>query len=145
MAVLDASRPRVLCLARKVSSLALFVGVLPILMSLLMTEAVAQVPVPGPPIGVTVTPKDRQFTLKWTHPSDISLNDIDGYAMQITTTGNPTSNTTLWADSEPTVAQANPNYTRRFLDNGKEHTVRIRVRRKSSRPLIDAPQIRLEA
>ena len=46
----------------------LFIPLL-ILMSLLITEAVAQSP-PGPPTNVTATPGDRQVTLSWTPPSN---------------------------------------------------------------------------
>ena len=135
MAVLNASRPRGLRFARRVSSWIIFVGIFPILMSLLITEAVAQtsVPAPGPPTGITITPGDRQYTLKWTHPSGISLNDIDVYYIESYDSAlNPTGNSLLWSADEPTVVAANPYYTRTLHINGIELIYRLRVRRKTS-------------
>ena len=100
-----------------------------------MTEAVAQtsVPAPGPPTGVTVTPGDRQYTLKWTHPSGISINDIDAYFIEFYDSAlNPTGNSLLWADDEPTVVAANPYHTQTLSINGRELIFRLRVKRKSS-------------
>ena len=48
----------------------LFISLL-ILMSLVITEAVAQLTAPGPPTEVKATPGDRRVTLSWTAPSNI--------------------------------------------------------------------------
>ena len=109
-----------------------------ILMSLLITEAVAQLPAPGPPIGLTATPLDRAIKLTWTHPSGISVGDIDAYQINwLDSDGNNRSDTNLWKGSEPTVVEANPHYTTQFRDNGKAHFFRMRVYMKSTAGYAD--------
>ena len=106
-----------------------------ILMSLLITEVVAQVPAPGAPTGITVTPGDSQFTLRWTHPSDISINDISRYHLYYYASVGDTTHTgdsTLWPSGNPGVVEANPYYTRGPIENGTELIFRLRVVRKSS-------------
>lgn len=61
IAVLDASRPRILRLARRASSGAIFVGVLLILTSLFTIEGVAQFPT-----ITIITPGYGKVTLSWT-------------------------------------------------------------------------------
>ncbi len=68
MAVLDASRPRSLCLAQRVSSRAIFVGALLILTSLFTIET-AQGAAPSK-LTITVTNGDGKSELSWTVPSE---------------------------------------------------------------------------
>ena len=98
-------------------------------MSLLITEAVAQVQIIedafDPPTGLTITPGDRQFTLTWTHPSDVAVSDI--YSYEITAMSD--SGSTLYTATPTNHSEAftnNPSFTRQFLNNGTKLTVRIR-------------------
>ena len=118
----------------------LFIPLL-ILMSLWITEVVAQLPAPGAPTGLTATPKDRQFTLKWTHPSGISTGDISLYEISwYDLNGSRTGDSNLWANSNPTVVEANPHYTFKFRDNGEELFFRLRVFMKSTAGYADPPR-----
>ena len=111
-----------------------------ILMSLWITEAVAQKPAPGPPTGVTVTPGDRQYTLRWTHPSGISTDDIDAYYIAFyASVGDTTerSSNILWSNSELTVVESNPYYIWDFQINGIESIFRMRVKMKSNKGYND--------
>ena len=98
-----------------------FIPVL-ILISLLITETVAHNP--GSLIGLTVTPGDQRFTLRWTHPSIIDHTDINnfGYELKI-----GTSQIFLWGWTTASIASANPSYTVTGLDNGREYTYQIRA------------------
>ena len=111
-----------------------------ILMSLLITEALAQLPAPGPPIGFTVKPLDRAFKLTWTHPSGISTDDVDWYEVETfdsASGGSRTSNLVLWAADNPTVVEANPHYTRASQTNGKDVFIQMRVYMKSTAGYAD--------
>ena len=104
-----------------------------ILMSLWITEAIAQKPAPGPPTGVTLDPGDRQYTLKWTHPSGISIGDIAAYRLiMYNSAGEEIGNSNLWVSTEPTVALPNPHYTQQYLDNGTEYALKLGVYMESS-------------
>ncbi|MYC75828.1 fibronectin type III domain-containing protein [Candidatus Poribacteria bacterium] len=104
-----------------------------ILMSLLITEAVAQLPAPGPPIGLRATPGDRQFKLTWTHPSGISVDDIDAYKVEwYDSAGQTTGDNILWENSNPTVVEANPHHTFERRHNGTQYIFKMRVYMKST-------------
>ena len=79
MAVLEASRPRRLCLARRVSAPVVFVGVLLLLTSLFTIEGVAQNIVPSAPSGLTLTPGDGQIGMSWTAPASSGSHSITHY------------------------------------------------------------------
>lgn len=72
MVLLDAARPCGLCLAQRVSSRAIFVGVLLILTTLFTIEAVAQAPTA--PTGLRASSGDGQVTLSWT-----AVDNATGY------------------------------------------------------------------
>lgn len=103
-----------------------------ILMSLLITEAVAQSVQDafGPPTGITATAGDRQITLSWRHPSDIDSAEIDEYEIDVVRDpGNPTFFTYLRTTANHASAFAdNPSVTRRFLTNGTKYTLRIQAK-----------------
>ena len=110
----------------------LFISLL-ILMSLVITEAVAQLTAPGPPTEVTATAGDRQYTLRWTHPSGISIDDIRAYRItRYNSAGAQIGRRTLLVSSNPTVILPNPHFTREYLDNGTEYAIKLGVSMKSS-------------
>ena len=103
-----------------------------ILMSLLITEAVAQSVQDafGPPTGITATAGDRQITLSWRHPSDIDSAEIDEYEIDVVRDpGNPTFFTYLRTTANHASAFAdNPSVTRRFPYHGTKYTLRIQAK-----------------
>ena len=93
-------------------------------MSVLITEAVSEGP--GAPTWLTPIEGDRTITLKWTHPSDISIADINRYRFYTSSPGNATTQSLLWpgtsANDNPEAFTENPSYLVYGLDNGKEYT-----------------------
>ncbi|MYC74577.1 fibronectin type III domain-containing protein [Candidatus Poribacteria bacterium] len=77
--MLDASRPCHLRLTRNLSLRTIFVGVLLILMSLLIAEAVAQDNAPGAPTGLKATAGDKRIKLSWTPPSNKGTDTLLRY------------------------------------------------------------------
>ena len=118
MAVLDAARPRDLRLARRVSVWTIFVGVFPILMSLLMTQAVAQVTeiAPGPPRDFKATPSNRKITLTWKPPSYTGSHGISRYRALLGNTG-----------VTPSSGAAARSHTFSNINNGQTYDVKVEV------------------
>lgn len=123
MAVLDASRPRILCLTRRVSSRAMFVGVLLILTSLFTIEAVAQNQVPSAPIGFDVIPGNKKIDLSWTAPSDPGSHTITDYKYAYTTSDPTNHPNQAWKAIEST----STSHTLTGLTNGITYSIALRA------------------
>ncbi|MDE0687337.1 MAG: fibronectin type III domain-containing protein [Candidatus Poribacteria bacterium] len=110
-----------------------FVSLL-ILMSLLIPEAVAQTP--GPPTNFRGIGGNRQFTLRWTHPSNVDLADIVGYESD---RNFDTSAPSLDMDrtNDPKAFTANPYFTSPPVTNGNTFQYRIRARTKKGSTYYD--------
>lgn len=123
MAALDASRPRILCLTRRVSSRAMFVGVLLILTSLFTIEAVAQNQVPTAPIGFDVIPGDKKIDLSWTAPSDPGSHTITDYKYAYTTSDPTNHPNQAWK----AIGSTSTSHTLTGLTNGITYSISLRA------------------
>ena len=134
IAVLEASRPRCLRLARRVSAQAIFGGILLIFTSLFTIEGVAQI-VPTAPLNLTATAGDGQITLSWTASTS---GPISRYEYS-------SNGGSIWTSTGST----DTNYTVTSLTNGTSYTFTVRGRNSfipgaasdsvSATPTIPAP------
>ena len=103
-----------------------------ILMSLLITEAVAQDP--GPPSNVRVTVGDRSITVTWEPPIDQAGKTVASYHVSVRGAGGGVSRPP-WPYKIEHLGQAtSTNDPYRPLENGFPYSVRVSVRYKELKP-----------
>lgn len=118
MALLDASRPRGLCLTRRVTSLAIFVSVLLVLTGLFTIEGVGQT-TPGKSTNLTAIPGDGQLAYSWDAPSETG-GGITRYEYRSQAQGVPLTAITSTGSTGTT-------FTLTGLTNGKGYTFHLRA------------------